>query len=163
MEITQPRQHNFITQPRQRNFITQPIQRNFITQPRQRNFITQPRQHNFITQPRQYNFITQPRQHNFITQPTQHNFITQPKQHNFITVRGGAAGCLLAARLSEVPDWAVMLLEAGGEEYFLQDISSLATKLQSTAADRVYRTETSKSFFLGRTSDHRHWPRVEVL
>jgi len=65
---------------------------------------------------------------------------TQSRQHNFIIVGGGAAGRLLAARLSLVPDWAVMLLEAGGEVNFLQDIPSHATRLQSTAADRVYRT-----------------------
>jgi choline dehydrogenase-like flavoprotein len=85
------------------------------------------------------------------------------RQHNVITVGGCAAGCLLAVRLSEVPGWAVMLLEAGGKENFLQDIPSIATKLQSTATDRVYRTEKSKSFFLGMTSDHCHWPRVKVL
>lgn len=56
-----------------------------------------------------------------------------------------------------------MVLEEGGEETFLQDIPSHATRLQSTAADRVYRTEKSKSFFLGMTSDHCHWPRVKVL
>jgi choline dehydrogenase-like flavoprotein len=65
------------------------------------------------------------------------------KHAAFIIVGGGAAGCLLAARLSEVLDWAVMLLEAGGEENFLQDIPSHATKLQSTAANRV--TQGGKS------------------
>jgi choline dehydrogenase-like flavoprotein len=57
---------------------------------------------------------------------------------------GGAAGCFLAAaRLSEVPDWAVTLLEAGGEENFLQDIPSHATRLQSTAAGRKSRNHSS--------------------
>ena len=43
---------------------------------------------------------------------------------------------------------------------FSQDIPSHATKLQSTAPNREYRTEKSKSFFLGMTSGHCHWSRV---
>jgi len=87
--------------------------------------------------------------------------MTQPRQDNFITVGGGAAGCLVAAHLHEVPYWAEMLLGASGEENFLQVIPSHVTKLQSKAVDRVYRTEKSKSFFVRMTSDHCHWPRLK--
>jgi len=44
--------------------------------------------------------------------------VTQtPKQRSFdyVIIGGGAAGCVLAARLSERPECSVLVIEAGGE------------------------------------------------
>ncbi|KAJ9576432.1 hypothetical protein L9F63_006645 [Diploptera punctata] len=85
------------------------------------------------------------------------------KEYDFIIVGGGAAGCLLANRLSAVPEWSVLLIEAGGEESILQDIPLLASQLQLTPANWFYKTEKSNTACLGLKGERCNWPRGKVL
>ncbi|PSN33091.1 Glucose dehydrogenase [FAD, quinone] [Blattella germanica] len=84
-------------------------------------------------------------------------------EYDFIIVGGGTAGCLLASRLSEISNWKVLLIEAGGEENFFQDIPLLSSLLEYTPADWKYRTEHNGSFCNGFDRGQCHWPRGKVL
>lgn len=78
------------------------------------------------------------------------------KQYDFIVVGGGSAGAVVASRLSEVPHWTVLLLEAGPDENEISDVPSLAAYLQLSKLDWQYKTEpTGKSFHYSSRSERK--------
>ncbi|CAH4032470.1 unnamed protein product [Pieris brassicae] len=48
--------------------------------------------------------------------------------YDFIIVGGGTAGCVLANRLSAIPEWKILVLEAGEDENIDYDIPGVPTK-----------------------------------
>ncbi|PSN57080.1 Glucose dehydrogenase [FAD, quinone] [Blattella germanica] len=86
-------------------------------------------------------------------------------EYDFIVVGGGSAGAVVANRLSEVPNWMVLLLEAGGDETEISDIPSLAGYLQLSDLDWKYQTAppTDSQYCLAMLGDRCNWPRGKVL
>lgn len=89
-------------------------------------------------------------------------------EYDFIVVGGGSAGAVVANRLSEVRNWTVLLLEAGGDETEISDVPSLAGYLQLTNLDWQYRTmppprPQNTTFCLAMNGDRCFWPRGKVL
>ncbi|TGZ52543.1 Uncharacterized protein DBV15_07952, partial [Temnothorax longispinosus] len=58
---------------------------------------------------------------------------------DFLVIGAGSGGSVLANRLTENPDWNVLLLEQGKDEIFLTDIPFLAPILHVTDYARVYK------------------------
>ncbi|XP_005189013.2 glucose dehydrogenase [FAD, quinone]-like [Musca domestica] len=86
------------------------------------------------------------------------------KNYDFVIVGAGTAGCALAARLSEVPSWKVLLLEAGGPEVWPMDIPVVANMLQANYdINWAYRTQPSDKFCLGLKDRRCNFPRGKVM
>ncbi|XP_044730380.1 glucose dehydrogenase [FAD, quinone]-like [Chrysoperla carnea] len=84
--------------------------------------------------------------------------------YDFIIVGGGSAGCALANRLSEIENWNVLLIEAGGEENKrLMDIPGLALQNQHTYFDWCYMSEPFEEAGLSLINQSICVPRGKVL
>ena len=84
-------------------------------------------------------------------------------EYDFIIVGAGTAGCTLANRLTEVPEWKVLLIEAGGPESFIMDFPLLANYLQFTSANWRYKTEPSNKHCIGLHNKQCNFPRGKVM
>ncbi|XP_004922639.1 ecdysone oxidase [Bombyx mori] len=61
------------------------------------------------------------------------------ERFNFIVVGSGSAGAIVATRLSEVPHWTVLLIEAGGDPPPTSVVPSLFATLSNTEYDWSYK------------------------
>ncbi|KAF5286200.1 hypothetical protein FQA39_LY16370 [Lamprigera yunnana] len=84
-------------------------------------------------------------------------------EYDFIVVGAGTAGCVVANRLTENPNWNVLLLEAGESENYIMDLPILANYLQFTSANWNYRTQPSEKFCLAMENKQCRWPRGKVV
>ncbi|KAK0095907.1 hypothetical protein PV326_007065 [Microctonus aethiopoides] len=84
-------------------------------------------------------------------------------EYDFIVIGGGSAGGVVANRLSEIPEWRVLLLEAGPDENEITDVPSLAAYLQLSKLDWKYKTEPTGKSCLAMKNNRCNWPRGKVL
>ncbi|XP_067015213.2 glucose dehydrogenase [FAD, quinone] [Anabrus simplex] len=84
-------------------------------------------------------------------------------QYDFIIVGAGSAGSVVANRLSEIPNWNVLLIEAGGDPPLTSEIPPLFHSLQETDIDWMYKTEPQEHSCLGMKEQRCNWPRGKVL
>lgn len=84
-------------------------------------------------------------------------------EYDFVVIGGGSAGAVVASRLSEIPDWSVLLLEAGPDENEITDVPSLAAYLQLTKLDWKYKIEPTGKFCKAMKNERCNWPRGKVL
>lgn len=83
--------------------------------------------------------------------------------YDFIIVGGGSAGSVLANRLSENPDWNVLLIEAGPDEFPVSDMPIMFPALQLTPLDWQFKTEPNENYCLAMKEGACNWPRGRVL
>lgn len=100
--------------------------------------------------------------------------------YDFIIVGGGSAGSALVHRLSEISDWKILLLEAGGEPDILSDVAYWSQLLHLTENNWNYFTEKEENFGLGKIfqqsqiknylnrivgleDQKMYWPRGKIL
>ena len=69
----------------------------------------------------------------------------------------GSAGAVVANRLTEVPDFKVLLLEAGGHETILSDVPALAGNLQLSDMDWKYKAEPMSTACLAMAEGVSHF------
>lgn len=83
--------------------------------------------------------------------------------YDFIVIGAGSAGSVVASRLSENPEWNILLLEAGQDENVLSDVPILFPILQTSAIDWQFVTEPSSDYCLSMIDNRCKWPRGKVL
>lgn len=84
------------------------------------------------------------------------------REYDFIIAGAGSAGAVIASRLSEVPHWRVLLVEAGSNEPTGTQVPSMFLNFLGTSIDWGYRTEPEDMACLAENERRCYWPRGKV-
>ncbi|XP_043257483.1 glucose dehydrogenase [FAD, quinone]-like [Colletes gigas] len=83
--------------------------------------------------------------------------------YDFVIIGGGAAGSVLANRLSENGTWTVLVLEAGPDEPLETDVPTMYSILQLSSVDWQFKTEPTNDYCLASPNQQCEWPRGKAL
>ncbi|KAF5294458.1 hypothetical protein FQR65_LT01584 [Abscondita terminalis] len=83
--------------------------------------------------------------------------------YDFVVVGSGSAGAVVANRLSEIKEWNVLLLEAGGDENNFTDIPRMHLYLQGLEYNWNFNTTVQKKSCQGMIDKKCAFPRGRVL
>ncbi|XP_033214688.1 glucose dehydrogenase [FAD, quinone]-like [Belonocnema kinseyi] len=87
---------------------------------------------------------------------------SEPVKYDFIVVGAGSAGCVMANRLTEINEWNVLLIEAGGEESMGNDVPGFFSRnLLTGVTDWRYKTQPEENACLHKNGCP--WPRGKVM
>ncbi|XP_066258130.1 glucose dehydrogenase [FAD, quinone] [Euwallacea similis] len=84
-------------------------------------------------------------------------------KYDFIVIGSGSAGSIMANRLSEISQWKVLLLEAGGHETDISDVPILSLYLHKSKLDWGYKTEPQPTACQAMVENRCSWTRGKVL
>lgn len=96
--------------------------------------------------------------------PENHPRVTKElkKNYDFVVIGGGSAGNVVVNRLTENPEWNVLLLEAGGHETEITDVPILSLFLHKTKMDWQYRPQPQDTACQAMIDDRCCWTRGKV-
>ncbi|KAM8720823.1 hypothetical protein ACLKA7_006810 [Drosophila subpalustris] len=83
--------------------------------------------------------------------------------YDFVVIGAGSAGSVVASRLSENPNWRVLVLEAGGDPPVESEIPALFFGLQHSEFTWNYFTEPSSSACQATRDGRCYWPRGRMI
>ncbi|XP_050560711.1 ecdysone oxidase [Spodoptera frugiperda] len=85
------------------------------------------------------------------------------EKFDFIIVGAGTAGSVLANRLSAIPEWNILLIEAGDDAPMEANIPAFNTALQQTKYDWGYLTSNNGITNGANINGSINWPRGKMI
>ncbi|XP_012548167.1 glucose dehydrogenase [FAD, quinone] [Bombyx mori] len=89
--------------------------------------------------------------------------VVNGSSYDFVVVGAGSAGSVVANRLSEVSEWKVLLVEAGGNPTLTTEIPQVFYNNMGTKEDWNYKTEPQSGACLSYNNKACAWPRGKTL
>uniref|UniRef100_A0A182SJW4 Uncharacterized protein n=1 Tax=Anopheles maculatus TaxID=74869 RepID=A0A182SJW4_9DIPT len=85
------------------------------------------------------------------------------KEYDFVVIGAGSGGSVMANRLSEVPEWSVLLLEVGKEENMVSNVPLTAGLTTATGYSWGYRSDPMRNACKGLEQGVCYWPKGRGL